>query len=61
MQLSEQDKVRFLQEAAILGQFQHPNIVRLHGVVTVSDPVMILLELMKKGDLKKYLQTLQPA
>lgn len=52
--------MRFLQEAATIGQFQHPNIVRLHGVVTVSDPVMILLELMKKGDLKDYLQTLQP-
>ena len=32
-------KVRFLQEAAIMGQFFHPNIVRLHGVVTVGEPV----------------------
>ncbi|CAI8014456.1 Ephrin type-B receptor 3, partial [Geodia barretti] len=60
-QATDQDKVRFLQEAATLGQFQHPNIVRLHGVVTVNDPVMILLELMKKGDLKNYLKTLRPA
>ena len=32
-------RIRFLQEAAIMGQFYHPNIVRLHGVVTVGDPV----------------------
>lgn len=35
----EEDKVRFLQEAAISGQFQHPNVVRLLGVVTVGEPV----------------------
>ena len=35
----EQDKVKFLQEAAINGQFQHPNITKLHGVVTVGEPV----------------------
>ena len=36
---SEQDTVRFLQEAAINGQFRHPNIVQLLGVVTVGKPV----------------------
>ena len=36
---SEEDTVRFLQEAAINGQFRHPNIVQLHGVVTVGNPV----------------------
>ena len=35
----EKDRVKFLQEAAINGQFQHPNIVQLHGVVTVGEPV----------------------
>ena len=35
----EKDGVKFLQEAAINGQFQHPNIVQLHGVVTVGEPV----------------------
>ena len=38
-QSSEEDKVKFLQEAAIMGQFLHPNIVKLHGVVTVGQPV----------------------
>ena len=36
---SEEDKVKFLQEAAINGQFWHPNIVKLMGVVTVGEPV----------------------
>ena len=36
---SEEDTVRFLQEAAIMGQFRHPNIVQLLGVVTLKEPV----------------------
>ena len=36
---NELDRLKFLQEAAIMGQFSHPNIVRLHGVVTISEPV----------------------
>ena len=33
---SEENRVKFLQEAAIMGQFEHPNIVRILGV-TVKD------------------------
>ncbi len=36
---SEEDKVKFLQEAAINGQFRHINVVRLMGVVTLDEPV----------------------
>ena len=35
----EEDTVKFLQEAAIHGQFWHPNVVKLMGVVTVGEPV----------------------
>ena len=35
----EEDKVKFLQEAAIMGQFNHPNVVKLHGVITMGEPV----------------------
>ena len=38
-ELPEDEKVRFLQEAAIMGQFSHPNVVKLYGVVTVGEPV----------------------
>ena len=35
----DEDKVKFLQEAAIMAQFRHPNIVTLHGVVSDKEPV----------------------
>ena len=38
---SEEDTVRFLQEAAIMGQFRHPNILQLHGVVTLAEHVSL--------------------
>ena len=30
---SEGDRIKFLQEAAIMGQFHHPNIIKIVGVV----------------------------
>ena len=30
----ERDRIRFLQEAALMGQFTHTNVLTLHGVVT---------------------------
>ena len=46
---SEEEKVKFLQEAAINGQFRHPNVVKLMGVVTTGEPVIksSLIVLMK--------------
>ena len=35
----ELEKVKFLQEAAIMGQFSHPNVVKLYGVITEGEPV----------------------
>ena len=35
----EQDKVKFLQEAAIMAQFKHLNIVTLYGVISDKEPV----------------------
>ena len=46
--------VSFLQEAAILGQFNHPNILKLIGVVTLTTPLMMVTELMRTG-LKEFL------
>lgn len=36
---SREDRVKFLREAAIMGQFRHKNVVALYGVVTVGEPV----------------------
>ena len=32
----EEDKVKFLQEAAIMAQFKHPNVITLYGVVSTG-------------------------
>lgn len=40
-----------------MGQFDHPNVVHLVGVVTKSEPVMILTEYMLNGSLDRFLQT----
>ena len=37
----EGERVKFLKEAALMGQFAHSNIVRLYGVVTVTAPVSV--------------------
>ena len=55
LQCSETDRVKFLREAAIMGQFKHDNVVQLHGVVTEEENMMIVLEYMPKGDLRDNL------
>ena len=35
----EMDRVKFLQEGAIMGQFRHPNVVNLYGVVKEEQTV----------------------
>ena len=34
-----EDKIKFLQEAAIMVQFKHPNVIQLYGIVTDGEPV----------------------
>ncbi|XP_013921468.1 PREDICTED: ephrin type-A receptor 1 isoform X1 [Thamnophis sirtalis] len=46
----------FLREATIMGQFNHPNIVRLEGVVTKRNPMMIITEYMENGALDTFLR-----
>ncbi|XP_009694072.1 PREDICTED: tyrosine-protein kinase Fes/Fps, partial [Cariama cristata] len=40
-------KAKFLQEARILKQYNHPNIVRLIGVCTQKQPIYIVMELVQ--------------
>nr|XP_056704459.1 ephrin type-A receptor 1 [Euleptes europaea] len=46
----------FLREATIMGQFNHHNIVRLEGVVTKRNPMMIITEYMENGALDAFLR-----
>ena len=52
----EKQRRDFLSEASIMGQFDHPNIIRLEGVVTKSRPVMIVTEFMENGALDSFLR-----
>ena len=36
----EEDRIKFLQEAAIMGQFHHPNIVKIKGIMVNNDEVL---------------------
>jgi serine/threonine protein kinase len=49
------DPARFLEEADVLKEYQHPNIVELIGVVS-TNPFMIILELAEGGELLSYLR-----
>ena len=57
---TERQRREFLSEASIMGQFEHPNIIRLEGVVTNSVPVMILTEFMENGALDSFLRVSPP-
>ncbi|KAA8591287.1 hypothetical protein FQN60_002230 [Etheostoma spectabile] len=53
---TERQRRDFLSEASIMGQFDHPNIIHLEGVVTKSTPVMIITEFMENGSLDSFLR-----
>ncbi|XP_023581724.1 tyrosine-protein kinase Fes/Fps isoform X2 [Trichechus manatus latirostris] len=53
-------KAKFLQEARILKQYSHPNIVRLIGVCTQKQPIYIVMELVQGGDFLTFLRTEGP-
>lgn len=54
--LPQELKIKFLQEAKILKQYDHPNIVKLIGVCTQRQPVYIIMELVPGGDFLSFLR-----
>jgi Eph receptor B1 len=53
---TEKAKMDFLMEATIMGQFDHINVIYLQGIVTRSNPVMIVTEYMENGSLDSFLR-----
>eukprot|EP00731_Ephydatia_muelleri_P032302 Em0023g809a len=51
-----EEQKKFLAEAALMGNFNHPNIVKVLGVCVENDPVYIIMELMPGGDLLHFLR-----
>ncbi|XP_078009212.1 tyrosine-protein kinase Fer isoform X2 [Phascolarctos cinereus] len=54
--LPQELKIKFLQEAKILKQYDHPNIVKLIGVCTQRQPIYIIMELIPGGDFLSFLR-----
>ena len=40
---TEKERIKFLQEAAIMGQFKYPNILTIFGIVTTLELVRIFV------------------
>uniref|UniRef100_A0A8C2C2T5 Tyrosine-protein kinase n=1 Tax=Cyprinus carpio TaxID=7962 RepID=A0A8C2C2T5_CYPCA len=55
--LPAEHKNKFLMEARILKQYDHPNIVKLIGVCTQKQPIYIIMELVQGGDFLTFLRT----
>jgi len=53
---SDKNRLDFLTEASIMGQFDDPNVIYLEGVVTRSHPIMIVTEFMENGSLDSFLR-----
>eukprot|EP00045_Choanoeca_perplexa_P016726 m.229631 g.229631 ORF g.229631 m.229631 type:complete len:1594 (+) comp17343_c0_seq1:69-4850(+) len=57
------DKTDFLKEAELMKRFASPwhiNVLRLLGVVTQDEPMMIIVEYMENGDLRSFLRRSRP-
>ncbi|KAM4596932.1 tyrosine-protein kinase Fes/Fps [Fundulus diaphanus] len=55
--LAPEHKSKFLMEARILKQYNHPNIVKLIGVCTQKQPIYIIMELISGGDFLSFLRS----
>lgn len=53
---AEKPRSDFLTEASIMGQFDHANVIYLQGVVTKTNPIMIITEYMEHGSLDAFLR-----
>ncbi|KAF7491603.1 Ephrin type-A receptor 4 [Sarcoptes scabiei] len=53
---AEKPRLDFLTEASIMGQFDHANVIYLQGVVTKTNPIMIITEYMEHGSLDAFLR-----
>ena len=57
---NEEMQQDFEQEAALMLEFNHINIVRLLGVCAMAKPMCLLFEFMSKGDLNEFLRMCSP-
>ncbi|PAV89689.1 hypothetical protein WR25_16705 [Diploscapter pachys] len=49
--MSADDRVTFLREANVMLKLTHKNVIKLYGVATQKEPIMIVMELASEGSL----------
>ncbi|XP_037039438.1 insulin-like receptor isoform X2 [Bradysia coprophila] len=54
---TDRERINFLKEAGVMKAFDTHHVVRLLGVVSITQPTLVVMELMKYGDLKGYLRS----
>ncbi|XP_017081898.2 insulin-like receptor [Drosophila eugracilis] len=57
---TDRERTNFLSEASVMKEFNTYHVVRLLGVCSRGQPALVVMELMKKGDLKSYLRAHRP-
>ncbi|CAJ0942933.1 unnamed protein product, partial [Mesorhabditis belari] len=57
---SASDRLHFLLEASVMKQFNTNFIVKLYGVVSDGQPVLVVMEMMSKGNLRDFLRSRRP-
>ncbi|EDQ85118.1 uncharacterized protein MONBRDRAFT_29610 [Monosiga brevicollis MX1] len=53
---SDEALIELTREAAFMAQFNHDNVVRLHGVITKDQPVIMIMEYCEHGSLQSFLR-----
>ncbi|XP_061387205.1 insulin-like receptor [Musca vetustissima] len=57
---TDRERINFLKEAGVMKKFDTYHVVRLLGVCSSGQPALVIMELMKNGDLKTYLRAHRP-
>nr|CAB3265276.1 insulin receptor [Phallusia mammillata] len=53
-------RMEFLKEASVMKSFNSHHVVRLLGVVSITNKPMVVMEFMAHGDLKTFLRSTRP-
>lgn len=54
------ERILFLKEAALMTKLSCNHVVKLLGIVSKSQPIYVIMEMMVNGDLKQYLRSRRP-
>lgn len=55
-EVTESARLDFQREAELLTVLQHEHIVKFYGVCTEGEPLIMVFEYMKHGDLNRFLR-----